>query len=983
MSTSRTTRYHRGSLFTSLFIAAGLISSSAVAQDEQIEELVVTGSYINTGEASSSPLEVISGETLFEVPRSSLGDYFFADVTQNIANETALDEGTEQGRLDGARNNSIDLRGLGKENTLVLIDGQRTVEYAVVDGNGWRAVDINTAIPRIALARTEILLDGGSALYGTDAVAGVVNLIPDYSFEGIKLSFNTNRFGEALGKANDTLSLLWGANTDSTNIIAALEYTNRDRVTNIDTGTDSIVADYNELVANNDVGAGTLQFIAGTGRRDPSVVDALCGDAATLGVPAWNAGAVNGSTCNYYDDDPANRQQETTAFNFFFGAEHEFNDKLSSKFTAQTGRQDIASVQSWGSLWSYDSNGDTFAPNAVVGGIDVASPFVQYYATNFPASDFAQYAGAAYGTTTLYSPAFPAMNYLEETTSGHEVRTDRLSLSLDYEINDSWTASAYVSYGLSEVTAHRRDVIPANYLAALEGFGGPGCNAAAGEPGLNGCEYFNPFMSSALDGGFSTTNINGTPVSVNFANSPGLVNWVFPEDTREHRGELTTFQFLVSGMTGLELGGGEVGVALGIERREDTLSADFDSLLNSGAYANFKGVLTPDYSGTQTVDAVFGELALPFSDTLDVQVAGRMEDFGFVDTFNPKVGFNWRASDDLTVRGSYGTSFKAPTVYQRQATAFIDPGWMSVGDPSDADYVGGFGGGTSRALLNEIISPNANLDPQESTNWSLGFDWNISDNLSLGMSYVSIEFENVIYIPSPSDTIRLSVCNQGTTSVADPDTADGVHPHYIPVDGSATNTCFLLDPTAIPGGSTYADEVEIGRGGSNFRDNYFQGVYISPNNLAFQNVEALDIDLAWSMDTDYGMLSVRPKATILLTFDEKTDPNGATQDFVGKADTFGGGFSQYRVNVPVSLDMGDTRATLTGRYISELEPLGGQAFGAFTSFDFNYVWNVSDDFRTSFFVNNLTDEVPDNLAPAQFPRDGRKIGLQFEYTLGN
>ena len=108
----------------------------------------------------------------------------------------------------------------------------------------------------------------------------------------------------------------------------------------------------------------------------------------------------------------------------------------------------------------------------------------------------------------------------------------------------------------------------------------------------------------------------------------------------------------------------------------------------------------------------------------------------------------------FVVRGSFGTSFKAPSIYQTQATEFIDPGWGSVGDPTDADYVGGFGRGSSRALLNEVIAPNPDLEPQESDNWSLGFDWNITENVSLGVDYVSIDFQNIIYIPSPTQMFQ-------------------------------------------------------------------------------------------------------------------------------------------------------------------------------------------------------------------------------------
>lgn len=937
----------------------------AQAQEEGLDEVVVTGSHIATGVESTSPILVIDSQKLLEVPRSSLGDYFFADVTANISYEASLDEGTEQGRLDGARNSAIDLRGLGKENTLVLIDGQRTVEYAVSDGNGWRAVDINTVIPRIALKRIEVLLDGGSALYGTDAVAGVVNLIPDYGFEGFKFSASTNRFDGATGKDNDTYSMLVGANSSSTNMIAAIEYITRDRVTDVDVNA----KDYKQIFEDGPGGATT--FTNGTGRRDPAIRDALCGNAADLGVDPVFAGAPVGGGCGFYDVNPLSRQQETEAVNIFVGIEHSFNERLTGTLSGSYGTQDIATYPAYSSIFSFDSNGDSLAPAAQVVGIPFDNPAVQYYVNNYPSSDF----GGLVAGDLLYSSAMPMMNYNGEIKTHHEVLTTRLNAKLEFELTDNWNLLGYVTYGQSDVTAYRHDAIPGNVEAALNGFGGPDCNAAAGTPGANGCEWYNPFMSSALEG----VSYNGAPLQ----NSSQLINWLYPESVREFAADLKTYQLMLSGeFSNLELSGGRVSAALGYERRENSLDADFDALLNNGGYGSFKGVLTPDYSGFEGVDGFFFELGLPLLENFNVQIAGRYENYGAgLDTFNEKVGFNWAATEDLVIRGSFGTSFKAPTIFQTQATAFIDPGWGSVGDPSDADYVGGFGGGTSRALLNEITSPNADLKPQESDNWSIGFDWNVTENFSVGADYVSIEFDNIIYIPSPTQVFRLSVCNEGLTSTPDPVNPDGIHPHFIPV---GMFPCFELDPSAIPAGSSYAEEVEVGRRGGAFRDAYFQGVYISPANLAFRNIEALDLSLDYTVSTGMGEISVRPQATILLKFDERTDPNGEVLDYVGGANPFGGGYSEYRVNVPVSWRNDDHAVTLTGRYISKLDPVasGNQEFGSYTQLDLNWIWDFRGSYRLSAFVNNLTDEVPDNLAPAQFPRSGRMLGLQFEMTIG-
>ena len=178
-------------------------------------------------------------------------------------------------------------------------------------------------------------------------------------------------------------------------------------------------------------------------------------------------------------------------------------------------------------------------------------------------------------------------NYRGEVQTDHAVTTTRLNFKLEVELSENWDMLGYATYGKSDVTAKRHDAIPQNVDAALNGFGGPNCNAAGGVPGANGCEWYNPFMSSYLAG----TSFGGVH---HFRIRDELINWVYPQSVREHTGDLKTYQLMVSGeFSGLEMGGGALGAAFGIERREQTLAADYDALLNNGGYGSFKGVLTP------------------------------------------------------------------------------------------------------------------------------------------------------------------------------------------------------------------------------------------------------------------------------------------------------------------------------------------------------------------------------------------------------
>ena len=161
-----------------------LLPVALFAQDDDaLEEVIVTGSYLFNEVDSPSPVDVITGDQLFDTPSSNLSDFFYYEVPQNFGAEaTRYQDGGSGNHRSGARNTRINLRGLGSENTLVLLNGNRVVDTPNPDTSGWRNADISNLVPRIAVQRIQILHDGASATYGTDAVAGVVNFVTRNDF---------------------------------------------------------------------------------------------------------------------------------------------------------------------------------------------------------------------------------------------------------------------------------------------------------------------------------------------------------------------------------------------------------------------------------------------------------------------------------------------------------------------------------------------------------------------------------------------------------------------------------------------------------------------------------------------------------------------------------------------------------------------------------------------------------------------------------
>ncbi|GAB1258897.1 hypothetical protein NBRC116494_33990 [Aurantivibrio plasticivorans] len=208
----------RNKLYLSMLCCSLAIPLSAVAQDDEaVEEIVVTGSYLKREKFDmASPVETINAIEIQQSGYSDMGPYL-RDLTYTANVDTVANVlGTADGQQDG-NSARFNLRGLGTSSTLTLFDGRRVLNSGAV----------SAIVPDIALSQVDVILDGGAALYGTDAVAGVVNLVPIQSYEGVKVTGYYNK--DAQWTSDETkISGLWGTSTDKLDIVAALEYSERE-----------------------------------------------------------------------------------------------------------------------------------------------------------------------------------------------------------------------------------------------------------------------------------------------------------------------------------------------------------------------------------------------------------------------------------------------------------------------------------------------------------------------------------------------------------------------------------------------------------------------------------------------------------------------------------------------------------------------------------------------------------------------------------
>ena len=220
----------RGLALAVMVAAAGTTLPLAAQQSEpEVEEVIVTGSYIRGSALDApSPVNVINRESIQAQGASSIWD-----VIRNLEYNQGSDTNV-QGALAGTGSQntgtaSVNLRNLGGNSTLTLINGKRSTPAAVVTASGQESVNLNS-IPLVMTERVEVLTDGGSALYGADAVAGVVNIIMRTDFDGLELYADTQGIQEAGGTYEETLSGIWGTNWNNgnTRLVISGEYFERD-----------------------------------------------------------------------------------------------------------------------------------------------------------------------------------------------------------------------------------------------------------------------------------------------------------------------------------------------------------------------------------------------------------------------------------------------------------------------------------------------------------------------------------------------------------------------------------------------------------------------------------------------------------------------------------------------------------------------------------------------------------------------------------
>lgn len=790
---------------TAVAVNLALGSSMALAQEEeQIEKIAVTGSLIKrTDMEGPSPITSMSSE---EIANTGVTDLISLFTKLPISGQGTFS--TQGNSSDDTANggSSVSIRGLGADSTLILINGRRVSVSPFAKGIDTAFVDINN-IPIAAIKRVDILKDGASATYGSDAIAGVINVILKDDFEGVEISAKLGDTADGGGKEQN-VSMIWGSSSDKASHTFILDYFDREEVLY---GDRSYSRTSNQTALRpNDPDAVDFRSSSGIPGTIALASDPTTRLPDTFGADVCAPEDIVGTLCRYDYAPVMTMFPDAERFSFNYLGKYELNNTTEA-FVELNGQNSKSIIRGAGS----PSFNELF-----MSGDNVNHPFADDPTHPFFGQDL-------------------TMRRRTVDIGNREKRVDtdyyRTIVGLKGEMGE-WSWETAYSYIKSESVERGVDGFP-NSRRIQEAI----------DSGL-----WNPFEPSS--------------------NSQESLDFIETTTTRVGKSTNKSVDAVVSGPL-MEFGAGELMLAVGAEYREEAISDNPDDQFLRG---DVFGTEATQANGRRDSTSLFAELAVPFTDEFEMQLAVRYEDYSdFGTTTDPKVSFIWSPMDNLSLRGSYGTAFRAPSLHQ-----------LGLGrtdeSPNLVDTVrcNAVGLGCQPQEYTAVFEGNPDLGPEESTSYNLGLIYEITEDLDFSIDYYSYDIENII----DSDT-QFVFTNFGN-------------------DASVVERL----PTANP-----ADPGEVVR------------VYDSFQNIGDLETTGLDLDIGYNLESSAGDFRFSYKMNYVLKFEEfRPDADGGKR--LNKSE---GEFEQPEVRYTAGMDWGkdDFNATLLVNYIGEFDGDKDSGFG--------------------------------------------------------
>lgn len=907
------------------------LSTAAVAQDkaeaETVEKIQVTGSRIKrTDMEGANPVTTISAAEIGKMSVTNVGD-----LLQNLTTSAGAAVNTQTNN-GGDSTTRFSLRGIGSSRTLVLLNGRRIVAGG---GGANSSVDLNM-IPTAIVKRIEVLKDGASATYGSDAIAGVVNIITKNDFEGFEL--NLNKFSSDKGDAGSKgFDLTVGASGDKGNVVVTLGMNDQE---------DAFMGDRDfsefELRAYED---GSTQQ---GGSSAPPWVNANTADGRVTRGPSYGDWrAYSGATDSYnynpvnYLQTPSTRRYASLFANYELGNMGMFGDVntfAEVNYTQTKGNRLIAP--------------EPLAPLVFFGSPAPYSPN-NYYNQAFGPQD-------SNGNAYVIDDWRRRMLETGGRANERDYKTLRTAIGINGTLDNGWDYEVSYVWGQNDSVEKAQGYFNLDRVAEAVGpTGWLDSNGVLitddnGTPlvSANGSQLVCLDASNSIIDGCVPLNIFGTPGSENQI-SNDMLQYISGDYNTTETGQ-NKQEVLSAVLSGdlLELSAGTVGFALGYEQRKESGSYTPDALILQGTTTAGSAVGT---LGSYQVDEVYAEFIVPLlsgvkgAELLDLELAIRNSDYDSFGTNNTgKIGVKWMPNNDLLVRATFSEAFRAPSTSALFGGAVV--GFPEATDPCDADgyspedYAavvassnfancvstgvpteGYSSGGVEQVPTNGGGAANWNgavtLTPELADILTVGFVYNPEalDNFSASVDYWSIELTNAI--SSVGTQVRLTNCFE---------------------TGTYCNSINRFGP----GSPAVGGIISV--------DNYAA-------NVGGITTSGLDFDLRYSFDTQYGDFGVGLDGTYLLEYDKEL-ADGSIVDHVGRFEVdHDGMFARLKTNLSLNWSISDFDTRLSARFIDGVKEVEKGWWTA--PFERSVESNTVVDLQTNYFANdNVTVTVGvDNL----------------------
>ena len=869
--TSRTTVLGKA-IRQALIVGTATIALPAFAQDgapTTLDRIEITGSRIRQ-------VDVESANPVLAISRTDIERQGFASVSDILQNVTAMGSPTiSRANVLTAGENAggtyIDMRNLGTQRTLVLVNGKRLG----MSTSGYQ--DIST-LPVSAVERIEVLKDGASAIYGSDAMAGVVNIITRHDVSGVTANVYHGQYSQGDG-GRDRIDVVAGWSNDRGSITISAEHAEEKAVW----AKDRWFSAFSNTDRHPTEGWTTVsQYGQITGLKGPGCTATSCGYSLNRGSDPLNPANYHITNPNAPNGDVSNTNEQM-----------HLNYPLKRDSVFVDGRLNITDAIHFSTQLGYNKRDSSRqiagyplqSSTAGIGAMSVNSYFNPF--------------GSQHGYATPTAVAWNHRTWEVPRVSDSSLKTYRAVAAFggsfdigerffDWEVGYQYNKNELRQHATGNLHKERvkNAVGPSYYNAAT---GKVECGTAAAP--IANCMVWNPLVAAGVVNPYGLTG------------NQALIDYLMPAEDSSGKTVGKNFFASIAGSI-VALPGGDLGFAFGLENRKETGEFIPDALAQTGATTNLASGPT---GGGYRVNEAYLELNaplladLPGAKELSLNAATRFSDYDtFGNTLNSKFGFKWKPFDQLLVRGTWAEGFRAPTINdlygggsETFTTGYADPCDTVYGasrtsaevrarcarDIADANNYRQLKQGlvpitssTDQTPVPFTSGSNPLLQPETSKSKTLGLVWSPSfiPNFNASLDWWKIRIDNTIVADSPNQ-ILIDCYEQGVTSRCAQFTRD-------PVNGIVNKL-------------TYGNR-----------------------NAGFLETEGYDMDVTYRWDTDsYGKFTSAWSTTYVSSniFRSTNDTTVVPTPTNG----IGSGF-RVRSNLTVGWDLGNFGVTWTARYYS-------------------------------------------------------------------